>query len=194
MGDDASGPQRYVFCDGDVTQESVDFWRRQLLAHHADDPQAAVTLVINSAGGSMAHALGLYTTIRDILGLRVNTICSYVAGSAAVLLFMLGQERLMAPNGYIMLHEAVIRLDGDPLEARDIELLARQTAAMNHKYAAIMAEVSRTTLRRRKTDIQRFAGLMRQKALLHAQDTLKLGLATALVKPARRRRYRKPSR
>lgn len=183
-----STPRRMVFCDGDVSQESIASWRTQILRHHAEAPGDTVTLVINSAGGSMAHALGFYSTIQDIIGLKVNTICSYVAGSAALLLFMLGGERLMSEQANLLLHDATVRLEsGEALGAEDLAVMSAQVSTLNRRYAELIARSSA-----KQVTAQQVADWMKRKMMISAHDAVAAGLASGILKRQQLRTKRKP--
>ena len=63
----------------------------------------AITLTINSPGGSVFDALAIYNALRNSGG-EVTTKVMGVAASAASLIFMAGDKRVMPENTFLMIH------------------------------------------------------------------------------------------
>lgn len=71
---------------------------------------ATLNLYINSKGGVVPVAIGVYNYIRSIKGLKVNTYNMGHCDSAATLLFMLGEKRYVTKNSSFYMHSLQIRL------------------------------------------------------------------------------------
>ena len=75
-----------------------------------DTPE--LTVRINSYGGSVAEGLAIYGQLSSFKG-KVRTIVDGFACSAASIIFMAGQERIVPENGLLMIHNAWGRMEGD---------------------------------------------------------------------------------
>jgi len=71
-----------------------------------------LTVRINSYGGSVAEGLTIYGLLSSFKG-RVKTIVDGFACSAASIIFMAGEERVVPENGLLMIHNAWGSMEGD---------------------------------------------------------------------------------
>lgn len=181
--EDKVGPsdRRLVFFDGDVTKASIAELRGQLIDHHNQDAGATVTIVINSVGGSVIHALGFVNFVRHLMRLRIDTICTCTASSAAVPLFMLGKERLLAPDAYMVLHQAANIVDGtQPMDTRAFESHAAHVRHIDETYSRVVSAAAG------KLTPSAVLDLMKKDTTVHAKRAIKIGLATGMLKAPRR--------
>jgi ATP-dependent protease ClpP protease subunit len=65
-----------------------------------------LTVRINSYGGSVFDGISMYNYLRELAskGSNVKTVCDGIAASIASLIFLAGDERSMASNGFLMIH------------------------------------------------------------------------------------------
>lgn len=71
-----------------------------------------LTVRINSYGGSVSEGLAIYGLLSDFKG-HLKTIVDGFACSAASIIFMAGQERVVPENGLLMIHNAWTEARGD---------------------------------------------------------------------------------
>lgn len=71
-----------------------------------------LTVRINSYGGSVAEGLTIYGLLATFKG-HVKTIVDGFACSAASIIFMAGEERVVPENGLLMIHNAWGAMEGD---------------------------------------------------------------------------------
>lgn len=95
-----------------------------------------VTVSINSPGGSFFSGVAIYNLLRaHPAKVTVNVVG--MAGSAASVIAMAGDETLMADGSFIMVHNASGVIIGNKFDAKDAsELLAEVDDAMAQIYAA----------------------------------------------------------
>lgn len=67
---------------------------------------------INSYGGSVSEGLAIYSLLNTFKG-NVTTIVDGFACSAASVIFMAGQKRVVPENGLLMIHNAFTNAEGD---------------------------------------------------------------------------------
>ena len=98
---------REVELVGEVDAEAVNSLIRQLRYLQCKDPEAPVTLYINSPGGSVDSGMALYDVMQAV-SCPVRTVCVGLAASMAALLFVSGAERGMLPHSRLMIHDPLI--------------------------------------------------------------------------------------
>ena len=98
---------RQIELAGPIDASSVACAARCLLHLQKCDPQAPVTLFINSPGGEVQSGLALYDVMRAI-SCPVRTVCIGTAASMAALLFVAGDRRDMLPHSRVMIHDPLI--------------------------------------------------------------------------------------
>merc|ERR1712182_70698 len=96
----------------------------QMLYLANEDPEADITLYINSHGGSVSAGMAIYDTMQFV-PCDVSTVCFGTA--AAMGAFLLGAgaagKRRSLPNARIMIHQP---LGGAQGQASDIEIQAKE--------------------------------------------------------------------
>ena len=86
---------------------------------------------INSYGGEVKEGLAIYNALKDSK-MKVTTICDGFACSAASVVFMAGDERIIKEASLLMIHNAWTFVQGDSnalrKQADDLEKIAQATA------------------------------------------------------------------
>ena len=151
--------------DGDSVRTSIttlDEWSRR-------QPGKPITLLLTSPGGSILHGLALYDFLLTLRhrGHELKVVAMGYAASMGSILLQAADERVMAPNGFVMLHEAASFTMG---KTSTIEEDMNFLKKLEHRLVQILCERSKltsTSLRRRwrKTDVW-----------LDADECLALGL------------------
>lgn len=132
-----------------------------------------INVYINSYGGEVAEGLAIYNALRRHKA-KVRTVCDGFACSAASVVFMAGDERVMSNASLLMIHNAWILTWGDMNQLRkdadDLETInaAAIQAYMNH------INISEEELK----------AMLDAETWISAADALEMGFATAVVNPA----------
>lgn len=129
--------RREIECVGEITEESVYSLILQLRYLASENPDAAVTMFINSPGGSVTSGLALYDVMQAIR-CPVRTVCTGIAASMAALLFISGSSREMLPHARVMVHDPLIP-GGIGGTALKIDALAKDLMQVRETTAAIIA-------------------------------------------------------
>lgn len=129
--------RREIECVGEITEESVYSLILQLRYLASENPDAAITMFINSPGGSVASGLALYDVMQAI-HCPVRTVCTGIAASMAALLFISGSSREMLPHARVMVHDPLIP-GGIGGTALKIDALAKDLMQVRETTAAIIA-------------------------------------------------------
>lgn len=96
----------------------------QLLYLANEDPEADITMYINSPGGSISSGMAIFDTMQFI-PCEVSTVCFGMAASMGAFLLGAGAKgkRRSLPNARIMIHQP---LGGARGQAADIEIQAKE--------------------------------------------------------------------
>lgn len=134
---------------------AVDNSERRIAAALRSIGKKDVTVSINSPGGSFFSGLAIYNLLRaHPAKVTVNVIG--MAGSAASVIAMAGDETLMADGSFIMVHNASGVVIGNKFDAKDAaDLLAEIDDAMAQIYAAragVDAKTAAAWMDRRRGD------------------------------------------
>lgn len=97
---------RVLMLQGEVEDNMANLLVLQLLYLESVDPEADISLYINSPGGSVTAGLAIYDTIKFIK-CDVSTICIGQACSMGAFLLSAGTKgkRIALPNSRIMIHQ-----------------------------------------------------------------------------------------
>lgn len=91
-------------------EDKTDAYSLKDALAHVDTPN--LTVRINSYGGSVSEGLAIYSLLSEFKG-HLKTIVDGFACSAASVIFMAGQERVVPENGLLMIHNAWSYAEGD---------------------------------------------------------------------------------
>jgi ATP-dependent Clp endopeptidase proteolytic subunit ClpP len=112
---------------------------RQLKELDADE----IRVHINSYGGDVAEGLAIYNVLREHKA-KITTICDGFACSAASVVFMAGDKRVMQPASLLMIHNAWTVAMGNAAELRktadDIETITQASVEAYKTVATIPEE------------------------------------------------------
>ena len=113
---------RIVFLSGEIEDNMANLVVAQLLFLEMEDPDADISLYINSPGGSVTAGMAIYDTMQYIKP-QVRTVCVGMAASMAAFLLMAGEKgkRLALPNAEVMIHQP---LGGAQGQATDVAIRA----------------------------------------------------------------------
>ena len=115
--------ERWLDIDDDTRVDAYSF--KDALAD-VDTPNLLVR--INSMGGLVSEGLAIYSLLSDFKGHLITQVDGF-ACSAASVIFMAGQERIMPESGLIMIHNAWTSVEGDQNQLRkaaaDLEMITK---------------------------------------------------------------------
>jgi len=114
---------RILLLGTEVNDEVANVMVSQMLYLASEDPNADITIYINSPGGSVQAGLAIFDTMQYI-PCDVRTVCFGMAASMGAFLLSAGTKgkRKSLPNSRIMIHQP---LGGSQGEATDLEISAK---------------------------------------------------------------------
>lgn len=129
-----------------------------------------INVYINSYGGEVAEGLAIYNALKRHKA-KVKTYCDGFACSAASVIFMAGDERIMSTASLLMIHNAWIWASGNANDLRkqadDLDVITR--ASIN----AYMQEVNISE--------DELKEMLDNETWISPQDALEKGFITSIV-------------
>ena len=162
---------REVELVGEVSADSVNALIRELRYLQSEDPEAPITLYINSPGGSVDSGMALYDVMQAV-SCPVRTICVGLAASMAALLFVSGAERDMLPHSRLMIHDPLIIQTGG--SALKLKAISDDLMGTRQIIAKVIAEHSGKSL---EEVLEKTAN----DSYFRAEEAVKFGLADHII-------------
>ena len=168
---------RIVFLSGEIEDNMANLVVAQLLFLEMEDPDADISLYINSPGGSVTAGMAIYDTMQYIKP-QVRTVCVGMAASMGAFLLMAGEKgkRLALPNAEMMIHQP---LGGAQGQATDVAIRAEWLLKTKTKMTKMMAEMTGQDLEKVKADVER-------DYFMDAEEALKYGIIDEIYQPRKK--------
>jgi ATP-dependent Clp protease protease subunit len=166
--------ERIICLNGEVNETVSAAVVAQLLFLESDAPEKAITLYINSPGGSVTAGLAIYDTMTYITS-PVSTVCVGQAASMGSLLLCGGQDgkRFCLPHSSIMVHQPSGGYFG---QASDIAIHATEILRVRKQLNEIY--MKHLTKEHTLEDIER---LMERDKFLSAKEALDMGIVDEIL-------------
>ena len=144
---------RVIMLDGEVTQHTASLICAQLLFLESDNPEKAISLYINSPGGSVTAGMAIYDTMNFIKP-KIHTIVMGQAASMGSLLATAGDKghRYILPNARHMIHQP---LGGASGQATDVEIQAKELLRWKTVLTDIYVKHTGKSHKQLRTDMER---------------------------------------
>ena len=154
---------RIIFLGGEIDDNVANTVVAQLLFLEMEDPEADISLYINSPGGSVTAGMAIYDTMRYVKP-DVRTVCVGMAASMGAFLLMSGAKgkRLALPNAEVMIHQP---LGGASGQATDVQIQAQWLLRTKEKMLRMMAEMTGQPMEKLAADCERDYFMTAQEAL-----------------------------
>ncbi len=165
---------RVVFLGGEVTDELANCIVAQLLFLETENPDADISMYINSPGGSVTAGYAIFDTMRYIKP-KVRTVCVGLAASMGAFLLMAGEKgkRYCLPNSEVMIHQPSGGASG---QATDVAIHAEWLVHTKEKMNAQIAEMTGQDIEKIKRDVER-------DRFMSAEEALKYGIIDEIYQP-----------
>lgn len=167
--------ERIIFLGEEVNEHTANIVVAQLLHLAQVDPEADISLYINSPGGSVYDGLAIYDTMNFIK----PDVATYGIGlQASMGAFLLSSgakgKRFCLPHAKVMIHQPSSGTRG---KVTDMEIDLKETLEMKEMLAKIMAKNTDQKLAKIKADMERDYWMKPEEAVAY-------GLIDAVVKKA----------
>lgn len=145
--------ERIIFLGEDVNEHTANSVVAQLLHLAYVDPQADISLYINSPGGSVYDGMAIYDTMNFIK----PDVATYGIGlQASMGAFLLSSgakgKRFCLPHAKVMIHQPSSGTHG---KVTDMEIDMKETLKVKEMLAKIMAKNTGQKLAKVKSDMER---------------------------------------
>ena len=163
---------RIVLIFEQINPETAASVISQLLFLEAEDPDAKITIYINSPGGSITDGLAIYDTLNKVR-CPIETVCVGMAASMGAFLLSSGTRgmRYAMPNSCIMVHQP---LGGASGQATEIDIAARRILSLREKLYTILAGNS-------DVNYEAISKACERDNYLEPEEALKLGLIDNII-------------
>ena len=164
--------ERIVFLGTQVEDSSANLVVAQLLHLEAEDPDADISLYVNSPGGDAYAGFAIYDAMQFVKP-DVQTFCVGMAMSAGALILAGGAagKRYVLPNSKVMIHQGSGGFRGSP---SDIQIAAKEILSLTRRYAEIIAKHAHREVDEVMHDIDR-------DNFLGPEDAVAYGLADKVL-------------
>lgn len=154
---------RIVFVSGVVDDDMANTVVAQLLFLEMENPDADISMYINSPGGSVTAGMAIFDTMRYIKP-DVRTVCVGLAASMGSFLLMAGEKgkRSALPNSEILIHQPLGGAEG---QASDVIIHASHLVRTKEKMAKFMSDMTGQDYDKIMKDIDRDYYMSAQEAL-----------------------------
>lgn len=165
---------RIIFLSGPIGDAMANTVVAQLLFLEMDNPNADISLYINSPGGSVTAGMAIFDTMQYIKA-PVRTVCIGMAASMGAFLLMAGEKgkRMALPNSEVMIHQPSGGAEG---QATDVTIRAEWLLKTKKKMTGMMAEMTGQSKERIANDIER-------DYFMSAEEALKYGIIDEIYQP-----------
>ena len=154
---------RIIFLTDEITDQVANIVVAQLLFLEMHNPDADISLYINSPGGSITAGMAIYDTM-NYIKCDVRTVCVGMAASMGAFLLMAGEKgkRLALPNSEVMIHQP---LGGASGQATDVEIRAKWLLRTKEKMTRLMSEMTGQDQEKLRADCERDYFMTAEEAL-----------------------------
>lgn len=168
---------RIVFLSGQVEDEMANAIVAQLLFLEMDNPDADISLYINSPGGSVTAGMAIYDTMQYIKA-PVRTVCVGLAASMGAFLLMAGEKgkRMALPNAEVMIHQPSGGAQG---QATDVSIRAEWLIRTKKKMNQMMADMTGQSVEKVSADAER-------DYFMSAQEAMNYGIVDQIFDPRKK--------
>lgn len=165
---------RIIFLGGPINDQVANVVVAQMLFLEMENPEADISLYINSPGGSVTAGMAIFDTMNYIKP-NVRTVCIGMAASMGAFLMMAGEKgkRLALPNSEIMIHQPLGGAEG---QATDVVIRAEWLLKTKQKMNRLMADMTGQSLEKISSDVER-------DFFMSAQEALAYGIIDEIYEP-----------
>jgi len=165
---------RIVFLGGEIDDDVANVVVAQMLFLEMENPDADISLYINSPGGSVTAGMAIFDTM-NYIKCPVRTVCIGMAASMGAFLLMAGEKgkRLALPNSEVMIHQP---LGGATGAASDVQIRAEWLLKTKQKMNKLISEMTGQPLQNVEKDADR-------DFFMDANEALKYGIIDEIYEP-----------
>lgn len=163
---------RIIFLTGEIDDYTANLVVAQMLFLEMEDPDKAISLYINSPGGSVTAGMAIYDTMQ-YLRCPVATLCIGMAASMGAFLLAAGAKgkRLALPNAEIMIHQPSAGTQG---QITDMAIHLKRLEIVKKRMNRILSENTGKSIEVVTADCER-------DNFMTAQEAMEYGLIDKVI-------------
>lgn len=162
---------RVLFVEGAVSAQTMSLLIKGLLVLEHQDPEAPITLVVNSPGGEVAAGLALIDTMQA-LSCPVHTVGMGMVASMGAVILASGDKRSAYANTQIMIHQLIGGMG--MLQQSDVEITAEHIRDLRMRLDKLLAK-------RGSLSAEEFHDITERDCWCSAERALELGIIDEIV-------------
>ena len=165
---------RIIFLGSAIDDNVANVVVAQLLFLERENPDADISLYINSPGGSVTAGMAIYDTM-NYVRCPVRTVCVGLAASMGAFLLMAGEKgkRMALPNSEVMIHQPSGGAQG---QATDVRIQAEWLLKTKQKMNRLMSEMTGKPIEQLELDVER-------DHFMSAEEALEYGIIDEIFHP-----------
>jgi len=165
---------RIIFLGAPIDDDVANVVQAQLLFLASTDPDADISLYLNTPGGVVTAGLGIYDTMQ-IVAPDVQTICTGQAASMGAVLLCAGAKgkRACLQHSRVLIHQP---LGGTQGQASDILIAAKEIEKMRTELCNIIASHTGKSFKKVFADADR-------DFWMNSEEALEYGMVDKILKP-----------
>ena len=156
-----------IFLFGSINDKSINFLMQTINNMQKRD-EDRIWLIINSGGGTVESALSFYNMVQSF-DVKLDTYNVGQASSAAAMMFLSGERRVMAPNSYFMIHD--ITTNAGTVDEYGLKNKLELMNSLQNAYTRIYSKETGITL-------ERVRKLMRDVTYLDEKSCMEMNFCT----------------
>ncbi len=144
---------RIVYLGTEIDDGVANVIIAQLLYLESESPESPINLYLNSPGGSITAALGIYDTMQFVKA-PISTTCIGQAASSAAVLLAAGEpgRRSMLPRARVILHQPS---GGGQGTLPDLAVQAKEIARLRNEIEQVLSRHTGQTAQQLRHDTDR---------------------------------------
>lgn len=164
--------ERIIFLGTEIDDGVANVVIAQMLHLQSENPDADISIYINSPGGSLTALMAIYDTMQFVRP-DVSTFCMGQAASAAAVLLAAGTagKRFALEHSRVLLHQPS---GGGEGTAADLEIQAREVLRLRAEVEEVLSRHTGHTVERLRADTDR-------DRILTAREAVTYGLVDDVV-------------
>ncbi|MDO8495416.1 MAG: ATP-dependent Clp protease proteolytic subunit [bacterium] len=169
--------ERTVEWTGSIDQEMSNKISSKIKTLIRKDPHQNINLIITSPGGPTGVGMSFYDLMTKVIRPNLCTIGSGDVDSAAIIVFLAGQKRILTKNTTLLLHKAGRTFNSSKrFTTTEISSILKEDTLKDNQYAALLAQASKG-----KLSHARALRFMEKGMVLEPKEALRFGLADQII-------------
>lgn len=165
---------RIIFLQGQVSDGMANLIVSQLLFLESQNPNAPITMYVNSPGGSVTAGIAIKNTM-DYISCPVHTVGMGMCASMGAFLLSSGEKghRTVLKDTTVMIHQVLGGAEG---QVTDMEIRVEYSKSLKEKLNRYLSEYTYG-----KVDYDTMVSLCERDNFLTAEKALELGLIDKII-------------